>query len=145
MSGRREEALIRLADLRVRQGRIDEAAELLAGLEGHPDAVRAAAIYHSRGETTLARDLLERRTGGSTSGDAPSVGRLAAPAVAFLTLIAIVWVANLRTDGPRSTNPRWSTVVETARTQCRAEPVDAVTVPSGGDWWAKLPCADLRE
>jgi DNA-binding NarL/FixJ family response regulator len=64
MSGRREAALVRLADLRVRQGRLDEAAELLTGLEGHPDAVRPlATIYLSRGETALARDLLERRTG----------------------------------------------------------------------------------
>jgi DNA-binding CsgD family transcriptional regulator len=65
MSGRREEALIRLADLRVRQGRIDEAAELLAGLEGHADAARPlAAVYLSQGKTAVARDLLERRTGG---------------------------------------------------------------------------------
>jgi len=64
MAGRREAAIVRLAALRVRQGRHDEATELLAGLEEHPDAVRTlAAIYLSQGETTRARDLLERRTG----------------------------------------------------------------------------------
>ncbi len=74
MSGRRDAALVRLADLRVRQGRIDEAAELLAGLEGHPDAVRPlAVIYLSQGDTALARDLLELRTGGLDQA-VPEVG-----------------------------------------------------------------------
>jgi DNA-binding NarL/FixJ family response regulator len=86
MSGRREAALVRLADLRVRQGRLDEATELLAGLEEHPDAVRPlAAIYLSQGETTLARDLLERRT--SEPDDAvPEVGEftMVGPLLAML-------------------------------------------------------------
>jgi DNA-binding CsgD family transcriptional regulator len=89
MSGRREAALVRLADLRVRQGRIDEAAELLAGLEGHPDAVRPlAAIYLSQGETGLARDLLERHT-GEPDDVVPEVGEfnMVGPLLAMLVTV----------------------------------------------------------
>jgi len=57
MSERRAVGLIRLADLRLRQGRLEEAAQLLKGLDCHPDAVRTlAALYLARGETALARD-----------------------------------------------------------------------------------------
>ena len=59
MPERRAEALIRLADLRVRQGRLEEAGVLLDGQGQHPNAVRTlAALYLARGETVLARDLL---------------------------------------------------------------------------------------
>jgi DNA-binding CsgD family transcriptional regulator len=64
-STRREAALIRLGDLRVRQGRLEDAALLLTGLEAHPDAVRAlAGLYFARSETARARDLLERAAAG---------------------------------------------------------------------------------
>jgi DNA-binding NarL/FixJ family response regulator len=54
-------ATVRLADLRVRQGRLEEAAQLLDGLEEHPDAVRPlAALYLARGDLALARDRIER-------------------------------------------------------------------------------------
>ena len=62
-SGLREGALVRLADLRVRQGRVDEAAQLLDGLDPASNAEAArpvAAIHIARGETALARDVLER-------------------------------------------------------------------------------------
>ena len=63
ISARREAALIRLADLRIRQGRLEEAAQLLVGLDQHPDAVRTMAFLHlARGQTARARDLLERAT-----------------------------------------------------------------------------------
>lgn len=74
LAPRRAAAIIRLADLRVRQGRLEEAAQLLEGLDQHPDAVRTlAALYLARGETALARDLLERSTEGSDT-DVPTVG-----------------------------------------------------------------------
>ena len=58
----RAHALVRLADLRVRQGRLEEAAVLLQGLDEHPDAARPlAALRLARGEVAWARDLLERR------------------------------------------------------------------------------------
>jgi DNA-binding CsgD family transcriptional regulator len=53
-------ALVRLADLRVRQGRLEEAAQLLEGLDTHRDALRPLAALHlARGETARAIDLLE--------------------------------------------------------------------------------------
>jgi DNA-binding CsgD family transcriptional regulator len=75
-SPRRDAAIIRLAELRVRQGRLEEAARLLEGLDHHPDAVRALAALHlARGELALARDLLERATEGR-DGLVPTVGDL---------------------------------------------------------------------
>jgi DNA-binding NarL/FixJ family response regulator len=56
-------ALARLADLRVRQGRFEEAEQLLAGVDVNDEAQAArplAAIHVARGETALARDTLER-------------------------------------------------------------------------------------
>jgi DNA-binding NarL/FixJ family response regulator/Tfp pilus assembly protein PilF len=84
LSGRRAAAIIRLADLRVRQGRLEEAAQLLQGLEQHPDAVRTLAALHlARGDTALARELLERATQGldcevPTVGESSMVGPLLA-------------------------------------------------------------------
>lgn len=52
--------LVRLADLRVRQGRYEEAERLLEGVEWHPTARRAAAaIALGRGELGLAEDLAQ--------------------------------------------------------------------------------------
>jgi len=60
----RGDALARLADLRVRQGRFEEAEQLLDGLGGHMDAARPlAAIHLANGETSLAKDTLERALG----------------------------------------------------------------------------------
>jgi DNA-binding NarL/FixJ family response regulator len=75
MSGRRDAAIIRLADLRLRQGRLEEAGQLLEGLEQHPDVVPTLAALHlARGEVALARDLLERATQGASDEDVPTVG-----------------------------------------------------------------------
>ena len=85
-SPRREAAIIRLADLRVRQVRLEEAAQLLEGLEQHPDAVRAlAALRLAKGEVALARDLLERAT-GAPDEEVPTVGEftMAGPLLALL-------------------------------------------------------------
>ena len=59
-------ALVRLADLRVRQGRIEEAEQLLEGLDAAADIEVArplAAIRLANGEPALARDILERALG----------------------------------------------------------------------------------
>jgi tetratricopeptide (TPR) repeat protein len=86
VSTRREAALIRLGDLRVRQGRLEEATQLLTGLEAHPDAVRAlAGLYFARGEATRARDVLERATAGPDDA-VPQVGEstMVGPLLALL-------------------------------------------------------------
>jgi len=76
----RADVLVRLADLRVRQGRIEEAEQLLSGLDQHPDALRPlAALYFARGELALARDVLERALSQAETG--PAAGPLLALAV----------------------------------------------------------------
>ena len=55
----RQSPLIKLGELRVRQGRLDEGRRLLEGQESHPVARRAlATIALARGETELAADLV---------------------------------------------------------------------------------------
>jgi DNA-binding CsgD family transcriptional regulator len=86
MPQRRAAAMIRLADLRVRQGRLEEAALLLDGLDRHPDAVRTLAALHlARGELALARDLLERAT-AAPDDQVPTVGEstMVGPLLALL-------------------------------------------------------------
>jgi DNA-binding NarL/FixJ family response regulator len=86
MSARRDAAIIRLANLRVRQGRLEEAALLLDGLEQHPDAVPTLAALHlARGEAALARDLLERAT-RDPDEEVPEVGEstMVGPLLALL-------------------------------------------------------------
>lgn len=52
----------RLAEIRVLQGRLDEAEELLVGFEEDPDATRAAVLLRlARGEPAAASALLDRR------------------------------------------------------------------------------------
>jgi len=72
-------AIVRLADLRVRQGRFGEAEELLADPHVHPnDAARPlAAVYLDRGETALAADLLERALANTEPESAASAPLLA--------------------------------------------------------------------
>jgi DNA-binding NarL/FixJ family response regulator len=60
-SGLRRGAITRLADLRTRQGRVEEAEQLLAG--STPDAETAyplAAVHLARGEPTMAVEALDR-------------------------------------------------------------------------------------
>jgi DNA-binding NarL/FixJ family response regulator len=62
-SALRSGALVRLAELRVRQGRFEEAEQLLEGVDSHiaGEAARSvAAIHLARREAGLAREVLER-------------------------------------------------------------------------------------
>jgi DNA-binding CsgD family transcriptional regulator len=60
-SGLRSSALTRLADLRARQGRFEEAEHLLTGLEGEVEAARPlAAALLARNEPEVAGEVLER-------------------------------------------------------------------------------------
>ncbi len=54
-------AEVRLAELRVLQGRNEEARRLLASLQDHPDAIRPMAMLNlADGEAAIAREILER-------------------------------------------------------------------------------------
>lgn len=59
--GLRAPAVIRLADLRISQGRLEEAQVLLRGYEDHGEALAPRARLHlAYGETPLARALIEQ-------------------------------------------------------------------------------------
>ena len=66
----RTSPLVKLADLRVRQGRLDEARRLLEGNESHPVARRAlATIALARGEVALAEELVRLCLDGEAASD----------------------------------------------------------------------------
>jgi DNA-binding NarL/FixJ family response regulator len=59
-----------LADLRLRQGRTEEAEQLLGGLDDHPAALGPLVALHlQRGDAALAAALLERTDAGGTDGE----------------------------------------------------------------------------
>jgi DNA-binding NarL/FixJ family response regulator len=76
--GVRASALCRLAGLRVREGRFEEAEQLLVGLEHHEDAVLPLVALHlARDEPALAAELLDRRL-----ADGPHEDHVLAPLLA---------------------------------------------------------------
>ena len=82
----RTSPLVKLADLRVRQGRFDEARRLLEGNESHPVARQAlATIALARGEVALAEDLIRLCLDGEAALD-PGC----APALELLVRIRLV-------------------------------------------------------
>lgn len=84
--GMRADAVVRLADLRIRQGRLDEAARLLEGSETHPDAQQPLAeLELAHGRPKVAAALLERRLhqlGETNLQAAPLLFRLAEAQIA---------------------------------------------------------------
>ena len=72
--------LARLAELRIRQGRYEEAERLIEDLEGHPRAVATGiAVMLARGKPQAAAAACERRlrrTGPSSPGAAPLLALL---------------------------------------------------------------------
>jgi DNA-binding NarL/FixJ family response regulator len=73
-------ALVRLADLRVRQGRFEEAEQLLDGIDTSVDVEAArplAAVHLARGETAVAADLLERALAEVDPGSTTAASLLA--------------------------------------------------------------------
>jgi DNA-binding CsgD family transcriptional regulator len=114
MSERRAAAVIRLAGLRVRQGRLEEAALLLQGLEQHPDVIPTlAALYLARSDTARARELLERATGGRddevpTVGESTMVGPL-------LSLLVDVHLEEGNLDGAERVAKRLGRIAEAQR------------------------------
>jgi hypothetical protein len=71
---------VRLAEIRVLQGRFDEAEQLLSGFDDDPDALTAAvSLRLARGDAAAAEELLERRldeVGPSNLLAAPLLGQL---------------------------------------------------------------------
>jgi DNA-binding NarL/FixJ family response regulator len=81
-------ALVRLADLRVRQGRFEEAEQLLDGIDMGDDVEAArplAAVHLARGEHAVAADILERALA--------EVDPLSTAAASFLALLTEVHLA----------------------------------------------------
>lgn len=66
----RESALCRMADLRLRQGRLEEAAVLLEGLEHHEDAcLPLASLRAAQGCPELAIEIVDRVLGAGDLAD----------------------------------------------------------------------------
>jgi DNA-binding CsgD family transcriptional regulator len=103
----RSGAVVRLADLRVRQGQFEEAEQLLSGLEQDSYAVRPLARLNlARGEVELAATLLRRHV--TQHGD----GVLQAPVLALLVEVEI---AAARPDQARTLCSRLTTIANAAR------------------------------
>jgi DNA-binding CsgD family transcriptional regulator len=109
---RRALPLAVLAELRLRQGRSEEAERLLAGLDDHPAALAPLVQLHlQRGDRELAQALLDRR---AEAGDADD-GRL-------LVLRGAVALAAGDLDAAAATGERLRAVAEgLARDDLRAE------------------------
>ena len=85
-------ALVRLAELRVRQGRFEEAEQLLEGLDVNIAAARPlAAIHLARGQTARAGDILERALA--------QVDPQSTAAAPLLAMLVDVYLAANRLDG----------------------------------------------
>jgi DNA-binding NarL/FixJ family response regulator len=70
-------ALIRLAGLRIKQGRYDEAASLLEDQTDGEAVLPRAALHLARGESTIALDLLERTAQKADPGSSECIPLLA--------------------------------------------------------------------
>jgi len=102
-------SLSRLALLRVRQGRLEEAAELLAGHETQRVATEPLATLHlARGEAVLAAALVERRLPADGEGD----DLLSAP---LLPVLVEAKLAVADVDGARAAARRLAAIAERSR------------------------------
>ena len=93
----------KLAELRIAQGRLEEAGQLLAGFEELPESTHAlASLYLASGETAMAAATLHRRLNAIGEDNV-----LAAP---FLALLVDVQLAQGDTAGAGTTAGRLGTV-----------------------------------
>jgi DNA-binding NarL/FixJ family response regulator len=99
----------RLAEIRVLQGRFDEAEQLLEGFEDEPEAVAAAvSLRIRRGEPEAAEELLCRRldeVGHSSLLAAPLLGQMVEACLAGDRIAdartAAAWLARIADGSPR--------------------------------------------
>lgn len=97
----------RLAELRVMQGRFDEADELLGGFEDDPAAIEAAVTLRlARGEPQAAARLLERRLA--------AVGRDSLLAAPLLARLVEARIAERSIDDARAAAAQIERIAETA-------------------------------
>ena len=95
----------KLAELRVNQGRLGEAEQLLEGFEELPESTHAlASLYLAKGETAMAAAVLHRRLNAIGGANV-----LAAP---FLSLLVEVQLAQGDVAGAEATAARLSGVAE---------------------------------
>jgi DNA-binding CsgD family transcriptional regulator len=95
----------KLAELRVMQGRREEAAQLLAGFEELPESTHAlASLYLANEETAMAAAVLHRRLNAIGEDNV-----LSAP---FLALLVDVQLAQGDLDGVAETTTRLAQVAE---------------------------------
>lgn len=128
----RRNALARLADVRVRQGRLEGAAQLLDGLEEHADAAHPLAALHlARGEHAMARERIQRALPSSTGVTAARLQALLVEVhLAEGDLAAAGAVAEQLADqGQQAGTPhlRGTVALTRGRVAHVATPADAVT------------------
>jgi DNA-binding CsgD family transcriptional regulator len=108
-------ALARLAELRVRQGRFEEAEQLLDGLGVNADTARPhAVIYLARGEYALARDDLM-----TALGDLDPLSTAAVPLLA--TLVDVDLAAGALDDADAAAQQLAAIAAERPNSYVRAE------------------------
>ncbi len=119
----------KLAELRLLQGRVEEAEQLLAGYEELPEAAHALASLHlARGQTAVASAVIHRRL-NRTGGDSV----LAAP---FLDQLVDVQIAAGDIDGAAAAAARLDSIAQRSglpRIQAAAGSADGRVAAARGD------------
>lgn len=101
----RQSALCRLAELRLRQGRSEDAAQLLHGLDHHEDAaVPLVRLHMARDEPAVVLELVDRLL---ASGDLPDYGEGPLRALAVECLLRL-----RRIDDAKEHNARLTALAE---------------------------------
>lgn len=122
------EALARLAELRLAQGRLDEAERLLAGFEDHHStAAVIAGVRLARGDAAAAERVVRRRLRELEEGDRPTpfpVGAaVCVQTASLLELLAVAELTRGAVDEARSTAERLVGLGE--RAGCEVIPAQA--------------------
>ncbi len=127
------EALGRLAQLRVAQGRLDEAEQLLVGFEDHHATTFATALLRlTRRDAAAAEAVLLRRLRTVDGQDRPGPYPLGVSALleeaSLLELLTAAQLARGAVDEARATTARLAVLAQRAR----CDPVDAVSDRAAG-------------